>query len=60
MDKIITILCATVCEIACCMCAIFFVIMFNGVLGYVMGTLTIISGIIIWDAISPPKKKEDE
>lgn len=60
MDKIITILCATVCEIACCMCAICFVIMFDGMLGYVMGTLTVISGVLIWDAVFPPKKKEGE
>jgi len=60
MNKLITLLCALVCEMACCMCAIFFVIMFDGVLGYIMGTLTIISGILTWDTISPPKTKEDE
>lgn len=44
------------CVFFACMC----VVMFNGLAATLTATWAVISGVLIWDAAFPPKKKEDE
>lgn len=60
MDRTTNAICVAVAVISCvfftCMC----VVMFNGLTASLTATWAVISAVLIWDAVFPPKTKEDE
>ena len=58
--KTIDVFCIMIAVISCVFFACMCVVMFNGLAATLTATWAVISGVLIWDAAFPPKKKEDE
>ena len=60
MDKATNVICVAVAVISCVFFACMCVVMFNGLTASLTATWAVISGVLIWDTVFPPKTKEDE
>ena len=60
MDKATKYICVSMAVIACVFFAVLSVVMFNGITAALTATWAVISGVLIWDTVFPPKTKEDE
>lgn len=60
MDKATNAICVAVAVISCVFFACMCVVMFNGLTASLTATWAVISGVLIWDAVFPPKTKGGE
>lgn len=60
MDKTTNVICVAVAVISCVFFACMCVVMFNGITAALTATWAVISGVLIWDTVFPPKPKGDK
>lgn len=60
MNKATNAICVAVAVISCAFFACMCVVKFNGLTASLTATWAVISSVLIWDTVFPPKTKEDE